>query len=569
MKTYTKRHESRFNQPKLRSKSLMIVAALAAAFATVQASAQEKYAESKDQGDKAVVQASESVHQQQPTASSGVTEQSIKNQLNDKLAEAGIRQSWDDDKNRFGGVAVFKYKVDPKLDFEDYFMFRQTASLGAMLNAQIDVATWLGAEAGMEVMLSNPGDPFFGEKLNSKAKQEIEERMAKLNAEAAELGGQLKDAQGSAMKGVTTVDRFNAASDALIKAVDKDYDKTKITQEKQAKVEALKADAQAVAGQLKELEKAYDTYKNAYNKTVKSGIEMTYDHVIFGLSAVCWGENLSPDGELTIGLAYVWSPKLAKSVHAALTGEPGLDSDNVKGEESLDSWVRKQDYSTLGAFRYYVDDKGDRWFVGCSAAANSLDRADQLARISAIQNLYMPLYSKLTGRQVVRTETKSGKPGGLPAKVAEDLVEELRSGVKANTRGLNQLVTRDLNWPAKVVGGGTAKSGSVAVSVVALNAKSAAAALKANVQMALAARDVERENNRRRLEQQQLMGMVEQGKKETPPSRVPAMIGQQRPSDAVAAPKAPSADRANPTPREGLTPQPGSRITPGKPKDDF
>lgn len=536
-----------------------------------QTQGQVNYDESKDKGPEAVVFASQNIKSDTPTATGRADDNSIKNILTDKLEKGGIGSGWRDDTQRFGGVAVYQFQIDPNTDLEDYFILRQSGSLGALLTAQIDIATWLGAEAGMEVSISNPGDPFFADKINSSIKNEIQDNLKRLNQEAAKLGAKLETDVN-----ITNVDRFKAAVDALLKKLDKDYDPEKRNDQKARELAVLQEKSDAIQFKIKELQQKYEAYQQAYSKSLDSGAELKYDHVIFGLSSVAWAENLSPKGVLTIGLAYVWSPKLAKSAHAALVGETNLDSENIKGTESLDAWLAKQDLSTLGAFRYFVDDAGDRWFIGCGVSPNSLDRADQVARISAIQNLYMPLYSRLVGTQVLRQTVKSGKKSSFfPAKAAQDLAEQLKSFAKTNTRGVNQVKSRDLAWPAKVTKTGNSDEGSVAVSVVALNAKSAAAALKADIQGAMAAAASEREHNRRILEQTQILNIVAAAQKETPPSRVPELAGKiQTPSaqpgvssstnstaDSVPTAKSNSEDR--------LSPQPGMKVTPGKVQDDF
>jgi hypothetical protein len=519
--------------------------------------------EKNDTGVAAVIEANK-IKQSPPSASPTTDSASIKNQLRSKLREAKIQTNWEEKKQRFGGVAVFTFRVDPNLDLEEYFIFRQTAALGAMLTAQIDVATWLGADASMDVSLKDPGNPAFAGEVNASAKKEVEQSIYELQRQAALL--EVKVNQNVEL---TSSDRFVIATDAVIKKLDEGYDPKKSSEEKTQKLEDFKKKRGDALAAIKVLEKRLETYQRAYSKAVGSGIELQYDHVIFGLSAVAWGENLAPNGTLTIGLAYVWSPKLAKSVQAALTGELESEADNIKGTESLESWVSKQDLASIGAFRYFVDDQGDRWFIGTGIAPNSLDRADQYARLQALQNLYMPLYSRLKGKQQHKTMVRAGqRESDLPAKAASTLIEDLESFAKANTRGAAQATAEDLIWPAKITKSGDSSSASVAVCVYALNAKSAAAALAGNVQMAIAASAVEHENNRRRLEQAQLLGMVDKSKGETPASRVPALVnkvnkpsasGSQKP--AVSTNKEPSAGQLSPTP--------GSKVTQGKLQDDF
>jgi len=511
-----------------------------------------------DGGALAVITANSS--QQPPTsANPRVDEDDIFNILVNKLDGQG----WDSSKKRLSGVEVYEFHVNPNVSMDEYCGLRQIAAMGAMLKAQAKIANWFGTKAEMEVALDNPGNPFFGEDVNIKAKQEIKERLDKLKSELAATGVKLNDGIE-----VTSADRFKIAADALLKKLDKDYDPTKSAAQKAAKVDAVKQQAEELQGQINALEKKYKDYQNAYTKALSSGVEMKYDHVIFGLSAVYWAENYKPNGDLIIGLAWVWSPKLCQAAYGALVGDKSLDNNEAKGSESVQSWVRKQDLSSIGAFRYFLDDKGDRWFIGVGTAPNSLDDADTYAVMNSIQNLYMPLYSKLTGKRVVKERARAGRTeADMPAVYTRDLIESLKANSKADTRGISEIFARNLKWPAKVAGGGTSDA-SVRVSVHALSANSAGAALAGEVQAALAAAAVEHENNRRQLEHAHLLGIVEKAKLEIPAPRAQGVVNKvENQNTKKTGNQATRQDQA-PT-NQKLSPEPGVRVTPGKAKDDF
>jgi hypothetical protein len=531
------------------------------------APAQVEYLPEKDEGPQAVVAAAQKIKPAPPTSSNSATEMTVKNILTEKLDDAEIQTGWDTTRNRYAQVAFYEFQVDPQMDLEDYFAARQIAALGAIVRAQVDLARWLGAEAGINISIQNPGDPFFADKKHAKDLQEIEARLSQARKDAEKQGLRFEKAEDDAFRGVRTADRIKVAADALVKKLDANYESKAVAEEKNAKARELKASAQAARDKLAQLEQEYEQYRENYQKkSTQAGIELTYDHVIFGLSAVCWAENLTSDGKLQMGMAYVWSPRLARSAHAALVGDPAVDSELVKGEEDVKTWIKKQDLATFGTTRFFVDNNGDRWFLGSALVPNSLDEATTVAQLDATLALFMPLYSKLQGKQVRQLSAKSGKLG---SSFAQGLYEDLKSFASHNTRGLNQLRNVDIKWTVRNVK--TRKTETIPVSAVimGLNAKSADDALKANVQMALAAAAVERENNRRRLEQAQLNQVVETAKKETPASSIPALMDQPTPSGKAQAATAaqPQASAQGPAPK--LAPNPGTKVNPAKPQDDF
>jgi hypothetical protein len=525
------------------------------------------YTSEKDQGAQALADAANKIKSPTPTAKDGTTEDSIKNVLTGKLEEAGIKMGWDTEKNRFANVAEYEFQTGADLEIEEYFIARQIASLGALVKGQVELAKWLGADAGMNVSINNPGDPFTSK--HEKDLDNIQSQLQFAKAEAEKQGIRFNAAEESAFRGVTTWDRIKIAQDALLKKVSANYNPQAVLEAKDSRANQLKSQAEAARDQVAALEKEYEDYRqNFAKKSTQAGIELTFDHVIFGMSAICWAENLNRDGKIQVGMAYVWSPKLAQSAHAAMVGDSSLEPDNVKTEDDVDGWIKRQDLSTFGAFRNYVDKNGDRWFLGCGLVPNSVDEATTLAELCAIQNLYMPLYSTLQGKQISQLSAKSGKKG---SSFAQGVYEDLQSFAKANTRGINQIATKDIQWPARILKQNTATTISVSAVVYSLNAKSAAAALKANVQMALAAAATERENNRRRLEQKQLNSLVENAKKETLPSRVPAFVNEANQSNnkGTAQPVPFQNKTQTNDPNAKYVPQPGLKVTPGKAKDDF
>ena len=521
---------------------------------------QEAYTVNGDGGNEAIVRAAKSIKPNPPSTKSRLDESSVKEIVRKKMREAGIEARWDNKKSRMGGISFYRVKLSPTASFEEYIGNRQLAAMGALLKAQVSLARWLGTTADMSVALNDPGNPFAMDKFNERTKKDIDKKLSTLRGEISSLGIQLTDSERSGVEGVTTSDRFKIASDAIVKKLDSSYDPQKVGDDKKAQVRDLKSKISETQGQVEQLEAEYKKYQNAYSKSLESGISLKYDHVIFGLSALVWSENLSPSGELSIGLGWVWSPKLAAAVHGALVGDPGYEVETVKGDQSLGDWIISQDPSSIGAFRYYVDNQGDRWFLGTAAVSNSEDESDQIAQLNSIMNLFMPLNSQLVGKQENKEFQRSGE---LPAEFVRQFVQDLKASARANTQGMDE-TTYDVKWPARNTDG-SERTESVAVSVSSINARSAASALKAGVQMALSAAAVERENNRRILEQAQLMGLVREAKKQAEPSRIPALTSK----EPRKKPKVEVEETNQERPVGKARPNPGTKTSEDKLKDDF
>jgi hypothetical protein len=537
--------------------------------------AQDKYDPAKDKGLEAVVAAQKKpqpkISQNMAAGDFPVTARNI---LEQKLRDSEIKPGgWDESKGRFAQVAIFQFPMDSN-DIEEYFLLREAAALGAMVMAQRDLAVWMGTKAEMSVSVNNPGDPFRLE--NDEKLQAIEGKLREAKQRAEKLGARFEKSEESAFKGVTTSDRIRIAQDALLKKVDSNYNSAAAAQEKKQAVEAIKSELQLATEEVAKLENAFANYQKLYAKRrTEAASQLTFDHNIFGMNALFWAENVTTDGMLQMAVAYVWSPKLAQSTFAALMGDPSLEPDVVaKGELSLEDWIKsmeQQDLKSFGAFRYYVDNRGERWFLGASARAGSDDDAVEAANMSAMQNLYMPMASKLVGQQELKLKALDGVKKGTHSQAKEDLALILNAKADPNTRGLNRVVGRDIWWPAKTLDGNQDGRVQATLQIYALAASSAAAALKAEVTTALQMAEVEREKNRRWLEHLQNNAIVEKGKTETLPSRVPDIVaGRQTASQIAQAKDTASNPQAGVQETKGkLVPKPGMNVTPGKAKDDF
>jgi hypothetical protein len=532
---------------------------------------QDRYDPEKDQGLQAVAEAEKKT---QPKLALGMAGgdfiPTARNVLEQKLRESGIKPGgWDDTKCRYAQVAIYSFPLDNN-DMEEYFQLRQLAALGAMVKAQEDLALWMGTKASLSVSVNDPGDPFKFE--NDQKLESIKQRLMEAKQKAEKLGARFDKSEEAVFKGVTTSDRIKIAQDSLLNKLDTNYNPGAVVNAKKKVADEIKFDLQVAKEDVAKLEEQFANYQKLYTKRrTEASSQLTFDHNIFGMNALFWAENVTPDGMLQMAVAYVWSPKLAQSSYAALMGDPSLEPEAVaKGDLSLEDWINapeQQDLTKFGAFRYYIDNRGERWFLGASARVGSDDDAVEAANMSAIQNLYMPLASRLTGVLEQKMQALDGVKKGTGSQAKENLKVMLNAKADANTRGLNRLVGRDVWWPAKNLDKNQDGRVQATVQIYALAASSAAAALKAEVTTALQRAQVERENNRRWLEHQQNNAIVERAKREALPSRVPGIVKEQQASgqNTNATTSTPQTQQS-----EGkLVPQPGLNVTPGKAKDDF
>lgn len=107
-----------------------------------------------------------------------------------------------------------------------------------------------------------------------------------------------------------------------------------------------------------------DADKDGRTPDEDKGKVVAYTHeMLYGATPLLAAESwMSADAEYETSVAVVMSSALENSVKKALKREKVVRS--KPGKLSLEKWLEKQDVATMLGSRQFVDDKGDRWFIG-------------------------------------------------------------------------------------------------------------------------------------------------------------------------------------------------------------
>jgi len=328
------------------------------------------------------------------------------------------------------------------------------------------------------------------------AQKELDEKIAAQEKVVQELNRQTT-------YGPSTLDKLGIAAEALLKKASTNYskvnfrseaanEKVKANGELQAlkakkdsiqseKLAAAKADYDALqekiatlVADIKEKKQDAETFFKEYEEThLSSKYNYSADYDIVGLTPIkyYYGIMLGKDGhgqQLVVAAAYAWSPALERDTRAILH-ESGQELNAVKyterfkpsvlaskkGEQSLGQWLinQKDDVDAFGMGRWYVDNGGVRYWLGCAYAikgygskANASYRAVQ---VDAGRNLCLSLNVKF---QVEGTKEDSMTLNENDSEVEgklKQLASVAREGLDIYSEGLSGEFTLPLDENGK------------------------------------------------------------------------------------------------------------------------
>jgi len=154
------------------------------------------------------------------------------------LEDSGLFSGWNEESRMYVAIGVANFdSEDPSYD-DSFIIKRSLKSMEATLDSKSQIIEYIQTEMSAMDKVETPGTDLnaeFNDKINKTQKimEDKKERLAKM----LELVDQ---AEAEALRGATFGDRMNAAMDAAIKKLDKEYSAENIDEKKRAKYEALK-----------------------------------------------------------------------------------------------------------------------------------------------------------------------------------------------------------------------------------------------------------------------------------------------------------------------------------------
>ena len=366
----------------------------------------------------------------------------------------GWKQGWDDKKKR---IIVFEMAdfetADPATD-KSLFIKREMAVKKAILSAKVTIIQTINQDMSAMDLVNMPGADINkalgaeGERLNAdliQVKEDIAKLLEKIdNAAAAEL------------RRTTFGDHLNDIMVAAIKKLDKDYTVNGKNAKTRADYITTKSKFEVVLKKYEELKKNAETMQENILERQESVIESMAKMPLYGSSVIMQSESWNKQTrKYQVAVMLCWSYALERSARAIVTGEEFRIKPSVNAE-SVEDWLGKQNLVTMVGPRQYIDDKGNRWFLGitarpCDDELTSSERrknrglADMFAQQMAAFCVWADVESYKMAKQALESRGDKTMQRDI---VAEHYAEKLtQSFENKKIRGMRKLFGEEMVHP--------------------------------------------------------------------------------------------------------------------------
>jgi hypothetical protein len=369
------------------------------------------------------------------------------------LEQQGWREGWDPEKERYLVIQEAELTcADPSSD-DSYVLKRALKAKAAYLRARVEVAEWILSEMSAKDQLETPGTDI--DKELGVERDQLERLLVAQQQVIAELAAEYDQAEADQLRGVTWGDRMKALMDACIKRLDKEYSVGKIDAAKRDRYEKAKAQYQSATRQHEQLVTKAEQMRSTLTERVTSSVVATARQPLYGVTAIKQAESWSRDkGIYQVAVLCVWSKKLERAARAVVTGDDDFRVKSDLPTKSLDAWIRELDLSSAIGPRQYLDDKGNRWFLGVAASAlgksassrsKAKVSAELFAKSEAVFALFADVESFKEAKAAMETRDYGGNDESLAAdSVATKLTQKFE---KRSVRGLQKITAKEVVHP--------------------------------------------------------------------------------------------------------------------------
>ena len=398
-----------------------------------------------------------------------------KKQLDEFRKSKNWKNGWDEKKGRYLTVADADFKcTDPAHD-KNFFLLREMAVKRAIMLAKQEIIEFVNVEMEAKDMLDIPGTDVNRE-LGGEAVN-IKEELEKQKNELAALAEQSDAAQAAALRDATQQDRINDLIAATTKKLDADYDKDASKNDAKAQLADIKAKIADAQKNYDDLLKKAEEAKEAVKSRQESGVSLSARLPLFGATVIQQAESFNEtSGKYQVAILVCWSKALEESARAIVTGgECKAKPAELSVQDGLDS----KDLSSMIGPLQYIDDEGDRWFLGITArlydeemTSTARMKNKGLAESFAQQMAVFSVFADVESTKTAQASLEVQGDDNIDVNVAaENFAQKITQTLEKRTvRGLQRLAEEEVTHPIT--------GQDILVCVYGINAANAQAALE-------------------------------------------------------------------------------------------
>ena len=394
--------------------------------------------------------------------------------------EHGWKERWDPKKKRIITIVSQTINSDNPATDPDFFLKREAAARRAYLLAKSNILYFFKTEMSAKDRLFIPGSD-INAKFNEELK-EIERNLVEEKDNLAKILDRYDRAEAAQLRGTTFADRLDDMLVAVIKKLDEEYNADAKDEKLKAQLEEAKKNLDEQRAKVRQLEKEAEAVKGSTTMEQDSEVKLMAEMPLYGATVLMQVEGF--DKKYEVAMIVVWSEALERAARAIVTGEPfklAPKSDAC----SIDDWIEKQNLASMVGPRTFLDEDGNRWFVGISSHEYNDDMgsveqtkakrlAEVYARSVAVFSLMGDVQAYDAAQEMMRTY-KNGK-GPEKDKLAESLETKITQTIENKTiRGMQKIASDTVDHPVS--------NREMYVAVFAIDSESAQDALEAETEL--------------------------------------------------------------------------------------
>lgn len=430
----------------------------------------------------------EAVYQAQVTP--GVEYEDFKtafDQIDEYAQSNNFDTTWDDEKKRMFIIQYAAFNTnDPSTD-QAFLIKREMAAKQAVLRAKSDIIRSILSDMSAIDQIDVPDTPPY-EKLNAKYAA-LQERIRDQQTRLVALLERVDAAEAKALDGVTLGDRLNSLLEAVIKRIDSEFDAGNIEAAHRERFEATKLQYAEAMVEFESMREQAEAIKGSTTASFSSGATVHAAMPLIGSTVIQQAESWDEESkQYEVAVLLCWSAELEKAARATLSGDITV-ADGRTGQKNINEWLAGQDLGAMVGPRQFLDDQGQRYFIGVTARPvvrnTNIDMrnrtaADMFASQMAVFSLFADVDSYTNAQQMAMIGSSDDPDSMANTDVEESIAERLTQSFQNLTvQGLMPILRKRVRHAIT--------GQNMHVSVYGINPAAAAAAMRRERQNALSA----------------------------------------------------------------------------------
>ena len=388
------------------------------------------------------------------------------------------REGWDDKKKRIIVIEEAEFKTkDPATD-ESFFIKREMAAKKAVLKAKVSIIQTINQDMSAMDLVNVPGTDV--NKALGAERERLNADLARQKEVLANMLEKVDKAEADVLRGTTFGDRLNDLMAAVIKKLDAEYNADARDEKAKAEFEAAKTNFEAAKSKYEELKEKVESVHAKVQERRESAVESMAKMPLYGSSIIMQTESWDKQsGKYQVAVMLCWSYALERSARAIVTGEEYKVKPSANAK-SVQDWLEEQNLAVMVGPRQYIDENGNRWFLGVTArpyddelSSNARSRNKGIAEMFAQQMAAFCVFADVESYKQARQalESRGDNDFAQTDVVAESYAEKLTQSFRnKKIRGLQRLFSDEVTHP---ITGNT-----IFITVYGLNSSNAKTALE-------------------------------------------------------------------------------------------